>query len=344
MGGHALILATIAVLVGTSVAAAQDRVEVQLPDCRPPHVDTPLLAEVLAIELDDTAGESIVVALSSSLCDPTRDSVEVWIRDAASEREARAQIALSAEADPVSRARALALAIAERARLALGTRTLDADVAATTTAPGALPSATPEPAITLREPSRARETLADPIASDPSPAPTTAPDLGPALELALLGRIAPVLPSWALGLRGGVRAHLDATWSLRGGILASWSRASPREGDVDALVVALAGDVALTLLRDALVEVLLEGTVEAGVLVAMGSPADGAGRTTEHPWSALGLALEGAVRVSRELVITGALGASGVLTGTRVWTASGTQIDLSLLVLDATVGARMSLP
>lgn len=346
MGRRALILAAFALAsTAPGPAVAQERIEVQLPDCRPPHIDTALLREVLAIELDDAAGESIVVAVSESLCDPTRESVEVWIRDAASERGARDHIAISAEVDPASRARAIALAIAERARLALGTRTLDAAGSVTTTPPQSEPSI-PEslsvaPTMVQGEPSRARETLADPSAADTAPSPSAR--LDPALALSLLGRVAPVLPSWALGLRAEVRAHLDPTWSLRGGVLATWSRASPREGDVDAAVLALTGGVGLALLRDPGLEILLEAQAEAGLLVAAGSPVDGASRTSEHPWAALGLALDSALQVSPELALTAALSASGVLAGTRVWSTSGAQIDLSLFVIDLALGARIAL-
>ncbi|MBX7195234.1 MAG: hypothetical protein K1X94_24475 [Sandaracinaceae bacterium] len=356
---HALGSVALGIVVGH--AAAQERVRVLLPDCRPAHVDTPLLAELLPIELEDTDADALEVALSSALCDPTATAIDVVIRDRARGREARETIALSDEPAADSRARAIALAVAERARLALGRRPVvpvaeivePEDPEATQEAPDTADASdsgdsvdsgdSSEPSLArdgrvdaTESPSLARETLGAPRRDARSA-------LGPTLTSSLFGRVAPVQPSWALGTRAMLRAHLDASFALEAGVVLTWSHAAPTEGNVDAVVAAAAGRAGYALVRTSSLDLTLLASIELGVLVANGSPADGTGHVTAQPWSSLGAALELGLWLDERLALTVELGGAGVLFGTRVWTTTGTQIDLSYAVIDALVGLRSRL-
>jgi hypothetical protein len=203
------------------------------------------------------------------------------------------------------------------------------------------------------EPPRARETLASPIASpetatEPAPLPATPPppmdELAPALTSSVAFRIAPVLPSWALGTRLMLRAHLDASFSLEGGVLALWSHAAPFDGNVDVLVVAAAGRAGYSLLRSSALDLTVLAGLELGVLAAFGAPDAAPGRTSAHPWLTAGASIELGLPLTRDLSITADVGASGVLFGTRVQTTAGPQIELAYLTIDLAVTLTARLP
>jgi hypothetical protein len=357
-------------------AVAQARVSVLLPDCHPSHLDMVTLPELLHIELEDVEGEAIEVALSNALCDPTARTLEAVIRDRGRGRDARETIEISDEPDPSSRARAIALAVAERARQVLGRRpppepvvapsTTDAsttdpdttddtdttndDTQDASTSETRVPDASSSDGAESEAP-QARETLASPIASpdtagEPAAARETAPIdvLAPALTSPIVFRVAPVLPSWALGTRPMLRAHLDASFSLEGGVLVLWSHAAPFDGNIDVLVVAAAGRAGYSLLRSDALELALLAGLELGVLAAFGAPDAAPGRSSVHPWLTAGAAIELAVPLTRDLSLTGDVGASGVLFGTRVQSTAGPQIELAYLTIDLAVGLLARLP
>lgn len=204
---------------------------------------------------------------------------------------------------------------------------------------------------------QARETLASPIAA-PETAPETAAEpvaarqtppapidvLAPALTSPIVFRVAPVLPSWALGTRPMLRAHLDASFSLEGGVLVLWSHAAPFDGNIDVLVVAAAGRAGYSLLRSDALELTLLAGLELGVLSAFGAPDAAPGRSSVHPWLTAGAAIELAVPLTRDLSLTGDVGASGVVFGTRVQSTAGPQIELAYLTIDLAVGLLARLP
>jgi hypothetical protein len=274
-------LATVVLAASTVTAIpahAQERILVRLPDCTTAHLDMALLRELLPIELEDIEGDEIVVTLSVALCDPSLASVDVTLRDIGTGRAGGGSIAVELGGDPASRARTIALAIAERARLVYGRRTVG-DVAETPPAEevAAVLDPVPAPREARAEPSLPRETLGPPLAPEPD---TVEPSFDVPLELQLVGRVAPVLPSWALGLRAALRTQLDPSWSLRVGLVGTWSRATPSHRDHHAVVVALEGAALLSLVRASGVSLALGATLEAGALVATGSNSTGSGRTT----------------------------------------------------------------
>lgn len=377
---RALVAFVLVSLLASLVAArveAQARVSVLLPDCHPSHLDMVTLPELLHIELEDVEGDAVEVALSNALCDPTARTLEAVIRDRGRDREARESIEISDEPDPSSRARAIALAVAERARQVLGRRpppepvvapsttdasTIDPDTTgdADTTdeqTPEASTSETRAPGASTSdgaetEAPQARETLASPMASPEVAAelaaarepPAPIDPLAPALTSPVVFRVAPVLPSWALGTRPMLRAHLDASFSLEGGVLALWSHAAPFDGNIDVLMVAAAGQAGYSLLRSDALELTLLAGLELGVLAAFGSPDAAPGRSSAHPWLTAGAAIELALPLTRDLSLTGDVGASGVIFGTRVQSTAGPQIELAYLTIDLAIGLLARLP
>lgn len=335
-------LAIVLLLVTAARVDAQlGRIAIALPRCEPTHLDRAMLEDLLRIELDDLEGDHVEVEIGEALCDPSAQAIDVAIRDRGRSRDHHETIEQIHDADPTTSARMLALAIAERARLLLGRRV----VPPPDTAPIDEIDAIEPP-----EPSRARETLASPFGSETeSPPPSAATEPLPAdalkstLTSAAIGRIAPVLPSWAIGTRALFGAWLDPMFSLDAGILFTGTRASPREGNVDAIVLAVIGRAGLTLHRAQDLTLRLLAATELGFLVASGAPPDAAGRTTFHPWFTLGASLELALHLHPLATLTLEAGAQGVLAGTRVYSTSGPQIDLSTAVIDLSVGVRTPL-
>ncbi|MFO0685674.1 MAG: hypothetical protein U0234_26670 [Sandaracinus sp.] len=334
---HALIAASLAVLAWAAPVRALD---VRLPACAPSDVDTALLAELLVIELGDRALE---VSLGPALCEVGRTALDVDVVDPSTGARGHDVIVLQVEAetDPRANARTIALAIAERAprMLALASvpapetpRALEREQ---TRAPRRL-----EPAAALASPSaptRAEEGSVD--TAEPAPLP-----LPPTIGIAAVGRLAPVLPSWLLGLRAGIGASFDATWALRADLAPSWARASVPEGDVDAVVTAAGLSLVATFLRTPELVLSALARVEAGALLAMGwVSAASIGAPTIHPWITAGLGAELGYAVSESVTLTAEIDASALLWGTRISTwPSGTQIDASYALLDLALGVRIA--
>jgi hypothetical protein len=317
------------IAVGLALAPRADaQLEVRMPECTARDVDVSLVRELLAIELE---GSGLEIAIDPSICDAARTAIAFDVSEPATGRAGHDEVVLAAsdERDPASAARAIALAIAERAPRVL-TRPPEPD---------------PEP-----PPAESRPPIADRAAAlaapSPSPSPSPSPAALPAtLGLGLRGRTAPVLPSWALGLRIDVGASFDPTWSIRGELFGTWTRATATEGDVDAVVAAGALVFSGTLLRTSAYELALGARGEGGVLVAMGwSGAASTGPATFHPWITAGAQLDGVWWLSSSIAVVVDVAVSGVLWGTRLSTwPSGTQIDLSYVLLDLGAGLRIAL-
>lgn len=331
MVGRALIALTLAWLV-----AARARADGPLPDCTPSDVDVALLSELLAIELGDLAG---AVRLGDALCDPARTEIPIEVRDARG-HEARDTIAIAPEGDvdPRAAARAIALAVAERAPRMLASLAI---------VPEPTPPA-PEPA-SPRDPATA---LSDPSATPPAreliegePAARTPRGLGPTLGVLAHGRLAPVQPSWALGLGVDLGAHLDPTWSMRGEAFSTWTRATVAEGDVDAVVIAGALSFGGSVLQGDTLDLTLGARAEGGMLVAMGwQSGASAGPATVHGWLTLGGLADLAITLAPGVALVIDLSLSAVLYGARLRTwPSGVAIDLSLFDADLAAGVRFAL-
>jgi hypothetical protein len=315
----------------TQAVHAQEAVVLRLPECASPDVDVELLRALLRIELGD-AETPIEVSLGPSLCGDVTEPIEAVIGIPAASVSRSETFAIPGELDARSRARALALAIAERARLVATS----------------LPSAAPDPIPS--EPSADDDALASDRADALAPPEPVSPEVAPprlpaTFGLALRGRVAPVLPSWALGLRADVAASLDPTWSLRGEIVGTWSRGSAPEGDSDAVVIGAAGALGLSIWRDASFELALAVRAEAGLLVAIGTLMGGTpGRTTLHPWGTLGGELGIVGWLTPGLALVADVGVSAIVFGTQVVSApSGTQIDLTVVTIDLDAGFRIAL-
>jgi hypothetical protein len=326
--GRALIALTLAGLV-----AARARADGPLPDCTPSDVDVALLSQLLAIELGDLVG---VVRLGDALCDPARTEISIEVRDAGG-HEARDTIAVApeGEVDPRAAARAIALAVAERAPRMLASLAV-----------------VPEPVLDVAEPTSPHEpaaSLGDPAATPPARVPIaprpSASRLGPTLGVLAHARLAPVQPSWALGLGVDLGAHLDPTWSMRGEALSTWTRATVAEGDVDAVVLAGALSFGGSVLRDDLLDLTLGARAEGGMLVAMGwQSGASAGPATLHGWLALGGLADLAIWLAPDVALVIDLSFSAVLYGARLRTwPSGVVIDLSLFDADLAAGVRFML-
>lgn len=334
---RALSVLALACLAWPSSALAQ--LDVRIPDCASPRVDLALLRELIAIELAGSASYEITVG--EQLCDETSTTLELVVHDLATDSTGHdtIPIAVDAASDPRAEARTLALAIAERAPR------MRQDAVEASAAPP--PEVTPSPAPAA--PAPIADHAAELAVPAPPPAeaapPTARPTLPATLGIGIVGRIAPVLPSWALGLRVDLGAHLDPTWSLRGELDSTWSRTMPSEGQVDAVVIAGAALLGASVYRDASVDVVPAVRGELGALVAIGTLAGGApNRTTVHAWATLGAQLDVVLTLADGIALDLDVAASGVLAGTRISSIpSGTQIDLSLVVIDLGASVRFAL-
>lgn len=322
--------------------AQSDALVLRVPECAADHVDVALLRELVAIELADA--RPLEIELAETLCDLATPRLDLDVRDPETGREAHEQIALARDAEPDARAaaRAVALAIAERAPRILAVLEDPGPTASPPPEPDPPPDPDPVP---IRDPAPEPEparALAPPFGDTASAAP---PPLGPTLGIGVRGRIAPALPSWALGLRADVGAHFDATWSLRAELFATWTRATPIEGDVDAVVVAGAAVLGASVYRDASLELVLGGRAEVGALASFGwRSATSTGPPTLHPWIDAGAELDLALALGAGVALVFDLALTGVVYGTRIVTwPSGTQIDLSLVTIDLGAGIRLPL-
>lgn len=293
----------------------QAQVDLTLPECAPTHVDVPLLRALLAIELD---GRTDAITIGPSLCDASATTIDIEVGGA------HDTFAIAPGEGPRETARAAALAIAER---------VPHMPAAPAPAPALPPSFEAEPA----------EALAPPIAE---PLETTIPLRLPAtIGVGLDGRILPVHPSWALGLRVDLRASFDATWCIRGELSSTWTRASSGEGDIDAIVAAGLVMLGASVFRQDAIDLVLGGRFEAGVLASMGwQGGASAGAATLHPWMSAGGEANLSVWLDPSVALAFDLALSAVIYGTRLssW-PSGTQIDYSALSIDLGAGVRFAL-
>ena len=119
----------------------------------------------------------------------------------------------------------------------------------------------------------------------------------------------------------------------------------PSEGQVDAVVIAAAAVLGASLYRDAVVDLVPGVRAEGGVLLAIGTLSGGApALTTAHAWATLGLELDALLTLTDGIALALDVAASGVLAGTRIASIpSGTQIDLSLVVIDLGASVRIAL-
>ena len=319
---HALITILLALVASSAHAQALD---LRLPDCAPTHLDGALLRELLFIELGDRSWR---LTIGSSLCDSASTSLDIEVLDPSAGGRATEIVPLAIDDDPRAAARAAALAIAERVpRMTL--------------------IAPPPPALAVIDRASVLGAPTPPSAWPPIPdEPVETPRGLPAtFGVGLVGRIAPVLPSWALGLRVELGANLDPTWSIRGELVSTWTRATANEGDVDAVVLAGAVAIGASVFRDDVFDLVLAGRAEAGALVAMGwTAATSTGAPTLHPWVTAGAELDGIAWLTRDVALVVDLGLSAIVYGTRLSTwPSGTQIDLSYFLIDLGVGVRVPL-
>lgn len=348
-----MVVRGLTLLVLAWLVASPARAQATLPGCTPPDLDVTLLAELLAIELGDLGAD---VVIGDGLCDAGRSAIELVVRDRTTGTEARDAIALGPETDvdPRAAARAVALAVAERAPRMLASLAVVVPPAPPPVLASPPAPAVDEPAASLGDPTEPRLAAAAParpldaerdVERDVEPAASSPSRLGATLGVSVHGRLAPVLPSWALGLGVDAGGHLDPTWSLRGEAMATWSRATAPEGDADAVVVAGALSFGGSVVQDALVDLVVGGRAEAGMLAAMGWQSGAStGTPTLHGWLTLGALADLALWLAPGAALTLDLSISGVIAGTRVSTwPTGVVIDLSALVIDLGAGARFVL-
>jgi len=308
----------------TSRARAQ--LDLTLPDCAPTHVDVGLLRELLTIELE---GEAVSVVIGSSLCDASATQIDIEVRGLDD------VVALPTGDDPRETARAAALAIAERVPHLTPSRSESpSDSSSPPETPPETPPPSPAPSPTL-----------NPASDLGVPVPPAPPGFPATFGVGLRGRILPVLPSWALGLRFDLDAHFDPTWSIRGELFSTWTRATANEGDIDAVVAAGAAMIGASVYRDTLLDLVVGARAEGGVLVAMGwSAASSTAPATLHPWITAGGEVDLTLWLDPSVALALDLGVSAVIYGTRLMSwPSGTQIDYSILAIDLGAGLRFPL-
>jgi hypothetical protein len=286
--GRALIRICTTILIGSCVAHAQ----VRLPQCESPAIDMSLLRELAEVELD---GTSLEVNVGAALCDPSASSFEVTVRELPSGIDHRASLTVPEGLSPAARARLLALAIAERARLEASNRP---------STELAEDHALPVPVVVV----------------EPEPVVVEPPHLPPSIGVSMRLRIAPRVPSFAIGGRADIRASLDSSWSLRGELFGS---DTPGARDTFAIIAGGAIGVGLTLYRDPSLELSTALRVEVGML-HFPSQNGGVG------WGALGLELGLVYWIDPGIGLSFDLGASAVIFGGEV----GSMVELAFLFGD----------
>jgi hypothetical protein len=295
--GRALIRVCAILLTGSCVAHAQ----VQLPECESPAIDMSLLRELAEVELD---GTSLEVIVGAALCDPSASSFEIAVRELPAGVDHHASLTVPEGLSAAARARLLALAIAERARLEASNR------------PGtelAEDHAAPMPVVIV----------------EPEPVIVEPPHLPPSVGASMRLRIAPRVPSFAIGARADIRAHFDSSWSLRGEVFGS---GIPGARDTYAIVAGGAIGIGLTLYREPSFELSTALRAEVGILQF---PSLGSGLG----WGALGLELGLVYWIDPGIGISFDLGASAVLFGGEL----GSMVQFAFLFTSQTEAPVLSM-
>jgi hypothetical protein len=346
----ALGVASVWLAMGSSARAQP---QVVLPECGElAHLDLPLLAQLLAVEL---TGE-VTVTLDAGLCDAEATHVELTMTT--TERTEREPVPVLGD-EPAGRARNLALVIAERVHLLLLQANVN-DVPATNDGSsderaGAgtdEPAPTPAPASVEVEvpdgselevsdlPDAPRSMFTPPMDPVTPRAPPRPIALPPTVEVVALARLAPISPSGAIGVRSEVHAHLDRYWSLSIGIAATWSHAQIPELSPQVLIGALSGSVGWTPYRDHTFDMVIAARGEIGAALVGGQGVD----ETALPWATLGADAALLLWPHPSLGLILEMGVSGVIAGTGIRSRLGEPIlQLTGVVLDLTLGFRVPL-
>lgn len=313
------------------IARAQP--QIRLPECGPTtHLDRLLLADLLRVELGE---DEVTVELDAALCDPGASHVELTVTTASGiERE---RLVVLGD-DPAERARSLALVIAERVHLLTlpgSASPADAEAPeedAATDGSASDPSSLPDAPRAMF--------VAAPVVEPPAPPATPPIALPPTVEVVALARLAPILPTGAIGVRSEVHAHADRYWSLSLGVAATWSHAELDALRPHVLIGAISGSVGWTPYRDRFFDVLIAARGAIGAALVGGAGLN----ETARPWATLGADTSLLLWPHPTLGVVLGMGVSGVIAGTTVSSTLAQPIlQLSGLVLDATLGFRVPL-
>jgi hypothetical protein len=357
--------------LGVASGARAQSAAVRVPSCTPAHIDVPLFAALLPLELE-LAGW--IVDVGAELCTPGAP-IPVFYVDG-SHHMVSETITIPPGLDPVTSARVLALAIAERVP---APSPVAEPPSLETTEPSAADAAAPpveasegvveppidgagatESAPLAETPVEATVASTEAAASDaalPSDAAVTSEGAA-RLELGapapatsdrasrwlfgggIRGRLArplPVsdVPGWAAGGQLAATIPVDPLWDVRVELLAADSHSTTDNSF--AITTAVAGALELLPFRDDVVEIVLAPRIEVGITGVFAFNND-----PIRMWLAVGGEAGLRLWLLDAMGITVMLGGAGVLVGGPIIEVAGevqvTVLDLSPVFADLALG------